>query len=260
MSVYGEDDNITAYWERNYQIWQAAPEWGTFTAKQAWFRERFEHLLPPPAGLKSAWPVGSVLDYGCGNAMYAVPLLERFESYQGFDTSRTATQIAASWYHRERPDLVDRMEIDFYYGEPGYYAERHPWLKAKFDLVMSITVLQHQPLAQRLHMIDDIKKMLKPRGMYLGLEWIGGTQAYDMPPMSEEVWRAAWHPWVLTFDVPPEHPDWAANNVWTARLPDDDQRPADLSRTERIQPPEEPAPVDPARGPGPVGGESARQV
>jgi len=213
---YGVGDDITGYWERNYQQWLAVPEpdWQIFDAKDQWFETRFEHLLPPRQELGGRFPIGACLDWGCGNAMFARPLLRRFQSYYGFDTSQTAIQIAKRYWTEHKPP--SDLWLEHYTGRPGNYGRT---MGKQFDLVMSITVLQHQPLPYRLAMIQNIKQLLRPTGMYLGLEWIGDTKAYDMPPMSEEVWRAAWWPWELTFDNPPEHPDWAANNVWTAALP-----------------------------------------
>lgn len=218
MSHYTIQDDIADYWEARYQQWLVDPNWDIYRAKDEWFETRLAHLLPPVAGQGGRFPIGSCLDYGCGNAMFAVPLLRRFEAYDGFDSSRTALEIARRYYSQHRPELSRRMEITHYAGEPGQWgAPQHH--RGTYDLVMSITVLQHQPLAYRLAMITDIKRLLRPKGMYLGLEWIGGTQAYDMPPMDEEVWRAAWWPWELTFDRHPGHPEWWSDNVWTAKLP-----------------------------------------
>jgi len=54
--------------------------------------------------------------------------------------------------------------------------------------------------------------------MYVGLEMQGNTQAFDMPPMPEDDWRKAWEPFTIRHDVPKEHPEWAQDNVWVARV------------------------------------------
>jgi len=201
---YTEEDGITGYWEKRYVEWLKTPDWGVFETKAAWFNSRFAHILPIPKE-----PKGLVLDYGCGNGMYSVPLLQRFENYVGMDTSPTAIEIArnrlgqsrqrAFWLSRENPK-------DGWQPFPAY------------DLVISITVLQHQPVSRRRDIIEWIKGVIKPGGMYVGLEMQGNTQAFDMPPMPEDDWRKAWEPFTIRHDVPKEHPEWAQDNVWVARV------------------------------------------
>lgn len=197
---YEDGDDIIGYWDRLYVDWALSPNWGVFPHKAAWFDERFDHLLPVPPV-----PQGRVLDWGCGNGMFSTPLLRRYRHYVGWDSSVTALGIAKSYFlGQPRREWAQR---DLKLKPPVEY-----W--GSFDLVLSITVLQHQTPQVRLNMIEHIKALLKPGGRYIGLEMIGGTLAYDMPPMPEETWRSAWQPLVIHFDDPPGHPEWAQNNVW----------------------------------------------
>lgn len=213
---YGEADDIREYWDARHREWIAAPNWGNYPYMQNWFRERFAHLLPAPSlhpGLSLADPLTThVLDFGCGGGLYAAPLLEHFDYYWGFDTSAAAIEVAnlAYMFDPQR----SRMSFALYTGKPGDYVGG---LGRPYDCVISITVLQHQPGSYRLAMVENIKSLLAPKGKYIGLEWIGGTAAYDMPAMDEAVWREAWLPREIVFDVPPGHPDWVANNVWYTR-------------------------------------------
>jgi 2-polyprenyl-3-methyl-5-hydroxy-6-metoxy-1,4-benzoquinol methylase len=200
-SHYDAGDDITAYWEANYRKWQANPAWGVFEQKAAWFDERFDHLLP-------AYPAGRVLDWGCGSGMYSTPLLKRFDQYVGWDASPTAIALAQTHFGED---------------DQRCFAMRDLGLKppcdelGTFDLVISITVLQHQPAQTRLSMIEYIKQLMKPSGRYIGLEMIGDTAAYDMPPMAEATWRVAWQPLEIEFDIHTGRPGWTENNVWFTR-------------------------------------------
>jgi len=200
---YDELDDVQGYWERRYVDWLKTPDWGVFEFKAAWFNSRFAHILPIPEK-----PKGLVLDYGCGNGMYSVPLLQRYEKYVGLDTSPTAIEIARNKFGMSR----DRA---FWLSRENPQEGWHPF--PAYDLVLSITVLQHQPVSRRRDIIEWIKGVIKPGGMYVGLEMMGNTQAYDMPPMSEGDWRKAWEPFTMTYDAPKDRPEWRDDNVWVAR-------------------------------------------
>jgi SAM-dependent methyltransferase len=210
---YDETDDIAAYWSKRYVNWYKNPQWHVLAGKAQWFEIRFAHLLPPI----SDHPTGSVLDYGCGNAMYALPLLNHFENYTGFDTSETALEIAVDYYsHIVNPPLIpgNKISLVYYDGDPGAFSH----ITGPYDLVVSITVLQHQPASFRLAMIENIKSLLKPGGRYIGLEWNEiSTGAYDMPGFSKQAWIDAWKPLEIAHDIPAEHPDWAEDHVWYTR-------------------------------------------
>lgn len=210
---YDESDDIRNYWDLRHYDWAENPNWPIIKEKQDWFNERFEHLLPPKYSETGRGQIGRVLDYGCGCGLYAGPLVDRFETYVGFDTSKSALEIAREYY-KNYPDLLRHMYFNLYDGEPGKWQSG---MQAEYNLVISITVLQHQPVPYRLAMIDNIKSLIKPGGMYIGLEWVGHSEAYDMPPVDEDVWRKAWEPMRIERDNPSDHPKWIEDNVWLAR-------------------------------------------
>lgn len=206
--------DIVKYWDDQYIRWDSElseeAKQAHFAGKDAWFEERFAHILPRPN-----WPRGSVLDYGCGNAQYSWALMRRFRDYLGVDTSAKAIEIAYK-YH---PPIVYSPD-----GPTRQYVLLPDQLRltgasGAFDCVVTITVLQHQPVENRKHLIEFFKTVLKPGGIYVGLEMQGNTQAWDMPPFPVEEWREAWRPIELTFDDPPEHPGWSMDNVWYGRKP-----------------------------------------
>jgi len=210
---YDAGDNIRGYWDARHAAWAENPNWSTIQEKQDWFNVRFEHLLPPSFSKTGRPRIGKVLDYGCGCGLYAAPLVDRFWTYVGFDTSTAALKIAREYY-KQFPSLLKDMYFNEYSGEPGQW---QAGMREEYNLVVSITVLQHQPLEYRRAMIENIKTLLKPGGMYIGLEWAGHSEAYDMPPMAEDEWRKAWEPLVIERDNPADHPRWIEDNVWVAR-------------------------------------------
>lgn len=209
MSDYYAPEEVESYWSERHRIWDETwtPEQrrSLFAHKHQWYNERFAHILPIPAK-----PTGTVLDYGCGCGMYSAPLLERFESYTGIDISPAAILISKKEFgetHYRHFMLLD----DFKRISIGN--------ARTFDCVLSITVLQHLPIENRLATIQFIKSMLKPTGIYVGLEWNGiETQARDMPAMPTEQWIEAWLPWRIVPDDPPVKA-WVEDHVWVARMP-----------------------------------------
>lgn len=209
---YDESDDIAGYWDKNYVAWLREPQWGVLAQKDAWFEERLAHLLPPI----TATPAGRVLDLGCGNAMFAVALLRRYQHYVGTETSIAALAVANAYF--EQRDEMPRMTLSLYADVTEELRHLEHYGVGMFDAVITITVLQHQPPLLRRKLIEIIKHVLKPGGLYVGLEWNdANTAAYDMPPFPEADWVQAWQPLEIVRDVVPAHPDWYANNVWFTR-------------------------------------------
>lgn len=209
---YTASDDLTSYWNERYVEWDAKLSEGekqaVFKGKDEWFETRFARILPPKQ-------LGeNVLDVGCGNAMFSPALLQRYSHYWGLDTSEKALEIARRYFGFINSDSRGRKwDVDLYRQD-----QLLPFTENYFDCVFSCTVLQHMPIARRIAMIGEIKRVLKPGGRYVGLEMQGNTQAADMPPFPEHDWCQAWLPLQIAMDLPPEHPDWWADNVWVGRL------------------------------------------
>ena len=203
MGHYTESDNIRKYWDDRYIEWDKNPAIHVIQGKYAWFDARFDHILKPVIQGER------VLEFGCGNAMYSVPMLRRYSLYYGVDVSPKAIEIAHRYHDNPRTNiqLIEPNQV-------------LPFPAQFFDCVFTITVLQHQPISFRLAMIEELKRVLRPNGVYIGLEWADRHSAsWDMPPIEEDDWCKAWRPFVIERDIPPEHPDWRSDNVWVARQP-----------------------------------------
>lgn len=201
MSYYKPEEEVE-YWQKRYIEWAENPSPGQMAGNAAWFEERFSHILPNKrTGEK-------VLDFGCGSGSYSPCLNSRFDLYYGIDTSSKAIELAKI-YFKSTQNAFLLIEEDVLLAFDS----------DTFDCVLSITVLQHQHPPRRNFYVNEIKRVLKSGGIYVGLEFIGGTQAFDMPAVPVADWLEWWKPLNLTFDIPPEHPEWSANNVWVGRKP-----------------------------------------
>lgn len=201
-AYYDSDYPITDYWDKRHAAWAEHPVTNTFAEKDAWFERRLAHILPNH--IIGDW----VLDFGCGCGMYSVPLLRRFDHYKGVDSSHSALQIARTFFPEFNSDGRSREYALSLPSKIDSPAE-------SLDCVLTITVLQHQPNEFRIAYAKEIMRVLKAGGVYVGLEWIGDTKAYDMPPMPTQEWIELWGK--IKQDVSTEHPEWEADHVWVWR-------------------------------------------
>lgn len=187
----------TEYWSLRHDEWMKSPDYANLIGKDAWFKVRFAHIMNEPHNYN-----GFVLDVGCGCGIYSDALQQLYFHYFGVDTAKSAIDFARDHFGHPNKDF--------------YLTERDkglPFSTHQFDCVFSCTVLQHMTVNERLRAIQEIKRVLKPDGLYVGLEMQNG-QAPDMPQMSEEQWIEAWEPFVIVRDNPPDHPDWINDNVY----------------------------------------------
>lgn len=203
-NYYEETDDITNYWQKRYLEWAKTPDYGIFETKDRWAETRFAHILGEPKIRGN-----TVLDYGSGNAMFSPFLMRRYKAYWGVDTSPKAVEIA----HEFVGDKLSASDTMRWHVTSIIRGEPLPFADNAFDCVFTVTVLQHQPIPERVRIISELKRVLKPDGIYVGLEMMNG-QAWDMPSMLEEEWISEWLPFIIVKDRPKDHPDWWADNVY----------------------------------------------
>jgi SAM-dependent methyltransferase len=102
----------------------------------------------------TADPGGAALDYGCGSGDFCGLLATRYTQVLGYDPSAAVLDIA----RRHRPALTFTDDLQ-------------TTLQGRYDMVLSITVMQHvaddQDLAQ---LLVQLATTLKPQGRLLMLE------------------------------------------------------------------------------------------
>jgi 2-polyprenyl-3-methyl-5-hydroxy-6-metoxy-1,4-benzoquinol methylase len=104
----------------------------------------------------------SVLDIGCGSGDFVFEFAQRQARVVGFDLSNEVVEAT-----RQRFELYDNVEIVCMSVENTHLPEQ------SFDLITSITVLQHIPSDQQLlKSLQNLFGLLKPDGYLLLLETV----------------------------------------------------------------------------------------
>ncbi len=105
--------------------------------------------------LKPYCKKGLLLDAGCGNGRYALPL-----RMYGFDVVAVDVSLDALKTARER-SISRRLDIDFL--AANIY--QMPFSDASFDVIWCYGVLQHLLLRERELAVIEYRRMLKKEGM-----------------------------------------------------------------------------------------------
>jgi SAM-dependent methyltransferase len=101
-------------------------------------------------------PVESVLDLGCGNGRHAMYFARQGFKAAGIDVSEQAIAWAKDWADREH------LKIDFRVGD----IENLPFADNSFDVAVSHGVLDHVPLATARRAAAEVKRVLRPGGLF----------------------------------------------------------------------------------------------
>lgn len=185
QELYGiyDEKSLASYWDLRYWVLENTPfdEVTPFNVARSHvagaqnaFKVRYAHILE---GLG-----GKLLDVGCGSGHYSVPLKELSPNlhYYGIDTSPMAVKVSKKY---ATPESVIRLGS----------ATELPYSDNSFDVVMSITCLQHLPVEMRLQAISEMKRVLKPGGLIMMRESADGGGG-DTPLFGRDKWYAAWAP------------------------------------------------------------------
>ena len=135
-----------------------APRFGEWMARvegDPWerFVEELERLSPRGSG-------GRLLDIGCGGGVKTKRLARGFEVV-GVDISEEQLRLARAEVPEATFVQADFAELDFY--------------EASFDAVVAFYSIVHVPRAQHSALFADIRRWLKPGGLFLAsLSRVGG--------------------------------------------------------------------------------------
>ena len=133
--------------------------WLAFLGKEHLFREKALNLARIVSG-------ESVLDVGCGTGTLAIAAKKRVGgegTVHGLDAS---TEMLASAEKKARKAGV---EVFFKSG----VAEALPFPGAQFNVVLSTVMLHHLPKKARLQCVTEIRRVLKPDGRVLVIDFEG---------------------------------------------------------------------------------------
>jgi ubiquinone/menaquinone biosynthesis C-methylase UbiE len=108
----------------------------------------------------------SVLDVGCGTGTLAIAAKKRLGpkgEVCGIDAS--PEMIARAGKKATRASV----EVSF----QNSLAESLPFSAARFDVVLSTVMLHHLPRKIRQRTLHEIRRVLKPGGRVLAVDWVG---------------------------------------------------------------------------------------
>lgn len=133
--------------------------WLAFLGKEHGFRNKVLELAHVASG-------ESVLDVGCGTGTLAIAAKRRVGpagSVCGIDASPEMLARA------EKKAKASGVEVLF---KPGA-AEKLPFCNASFDLVLCTVMLHHLPAKARQQCAQEIRRVLKPDGRVLAVDFEG---------------------------------------------------------------------------------------
>jgi ubiquinone/menaquinone biosynthesis C-methylase UbiE len=156
IDTAGEGSKVI-HWARGYDLLV----WTLMLGRERTFREKTLDLVRLAEG-------ESVLDVGCGTGTLAIAA-----KYRVGDLGNV-TGVDAS------PEMIDRarkkarkkgVEVDFQTAA----AESLPFQDAAFDVVLSTVMLHHLPDGARAKCISEIRRILKPGGRFLAIDFGGSA-------------------------------------------------------------------------------------
>ncbi|HEX2619577.1 MAG TPA: class I SAM-dependent methyltransferase [Phototrophicaceae bacterium] len=154
------DSNQRAGWEHLFQGGVFPPRFKTSAAPNDSVVEWADTL---PAG-------GSILDVGCGVGRHVVYLGGRGFKMSGMDISPTGIKTTG--------EACAERQIEF----DGRVSDMLalPWAAGTFDAVVSTSTVSHHLLADIRRTIGEIRRVLKPGGLFL-VDFVhkGGTASYQ---------------------------------------------------------------------------------
>jgi len=136
--------------------------WLAFLGKEHVFRDKVLQLARLAPG-------DSVLDIGCGTGTLAIAAKRRvgpIGTVDGIDASREMLTRA------EKKAKKAGEEVSFQRG----IAEQLPFPDAQFDVVLSTVMLHHLPQKARLQCALEIRRVLKPSGRFLVVDFEGFSE------------------------------------------------------------------------------------
>lgn len=133
--------------------------WLAFLGKEHGFRDRVLERSRIANG-------ESVLDVGCGTGTLAIAAKRRAGSHGSVHGVDASSEMLA---RAERKARRAGMQVVFRSG----VAEALPFAEAQFDLVLCTVMLHHLPQKARQQCANEIRRVLKPTGRVLAVDFEG---------------------------------------------------------------------------------------
>jgi ubiquinone/menaquinone biosynthesis C-methylase UbiE len=145
------------HWARGYDLLV----WMLMLGRERTFREKTLDLACLAEG-------ESVLDVGCGTGTLAILARNRV----GNLGKVTGVDASPEMINRARKKAREKgVEVNFQTAA----AESLPFQGAAFDVVLSTVMLHHLPDGTRAKCISEIRRVLKPRGRFLAIDFGGSA-------------------------------------------------------------------------------------
>ncbi len=146
--------------------------WARFYDAASWLLSfgRAAAVRRETIGLADVQPGESVLDVGCGTGSLAIALKAKVGAsgeVRGIDASPEMIEMA------RRKAVRGRVDADF----QTALIEELPFSEARFDLVVSSFMLHHLPEDVKLKGFAEIRRVLKPGGRFLAVDFGGTSQS-----------------------------------------------------------------------------------
>jgi ubiquinone/menaquinone biosynthesis C-methylase UbiE len=136
--------------------------WALLIGRERTFREKTLDLARVTEG-------ESVLDVGCGTGTLAIAAKRRV----GKSGKATGVDASTEMIERARKKASKAgVDVDFQIAA----AERLPFQNAAFDVVLSTVMLHHLPEDARARCIGEIRRVLKPAGRVLAIDFGGSAE------------------------------------------------------------------------------------
>jgi ubiquinone/menaquinone biosynthesis C-methylase UbiE len=149
---------LVVHWAARYDLLI----WLVTLARERTFRER----LLEPARLR---PGESVLDVGCGTGTLAIAAKRRVGpagSVYGIDASPAMIARASNKAKKAGAAVIFENGL----------AESLPFPDARFDVVLSTVMLHHLPRKARQQSVREMRRVLKPGGRLLAVDFGGAAR------------------------------------------------------------------------------------